>query len=256
MPKISKKQYPLLLTLVISILLLGLSSIAIVKAFISNGGNATDVIGQTDVDTGLITYTKHGANNGPKNNGFDSASYIAIDTTNHRLFVSDYENNRVLVFNLTVGNTLPDYVADNVLGQIDFTSGNNSLTQSTFNRPQGLAYDSTGNRLFVADSENNRVLVFNLTDGITNGEAAMNVLGASSFTSWGGGITQSKFYLTGLTYDGVSGRLFVADNIGARVLVFDVASITDGENAVNVLGQIDFTSLGVATTQNKLNEPN
>ena len=42
-------------------------------------------------------------------------------------------------------------------------------------------------------------------------------------------------------------RLFVSDGQGSgnhRVLVYDVASITNGENAVNVLGQADFTSSG------------
>ena len=47
---------------------------------------------------------------------------------------------------------------------------------------------------------------------------------------------------TGLTYESGSGRLYVSDGDNSRVLVFDVASITDGENAIDVVGQTTFTS--------------
>ncbi len=38
--------------------------------------------------------------------------------------------------------------------------------------------------------------------------------------------------------------MFTVDSTANRLLVFDVASITDGEAAINVLGQADFTSNG------------
>ena len=54
----------------------------------------------------------------------------------------------------------------------------------------------------------------------------------------------------GLIYDPAGNRLFVADFSNNRVMLFDVASITNGENAVNVLGQANFTS-GSACRQTK-----
>lgn len=47
----------------------------------------------------------------------------------------------------------------------------------------------------------------------------------------------------------------MADYINRRVMVFDVVSITDGENAVNVLGQLNFTSASGSNAINRLNYP-
>ena len=49
--------------------------------------------------------------------------------------------------------------------------------------------------------------------------------------------------------------LFVGDGNNARVMVFDISTITNGENATNVLGQPDFTTKTAATTQSKLSAP-
>ncbi len=50
------------------------------------------------------------------------------------------------------------------------------------NSPRRLAFDPSGNRLFVADYTNNRVMVFDV-GSITNGENAANVLGQTTFTT-------------------------------------------------------------------------
>ena len=45
-------------------------------------------------------------------------------------------------------------------------------------------------------------------------------------------------------FDSGNNRLFVGEADNNRVLVYDIAAITNGENAVNVLGQVNFTSGG------------
>lgn len=106
----------------------------------------------------------------------------------------------------------------------------------------GLAYDETGERLFVVDIYNSRVMVFDVAS-ITNGENAVNVLGQTNFTTWTSGTTQSKLdFPTDVSFDNANQILFVSDANNFRVLTFDVASITNGENAVNVIGQEDFVS--------------
>ncbi|MEG5097849.1 hypothetical protein, partial [Microcoleus sp. B13-B4] len=52
-----------------------------------------------------------------------------------------------------------------------------------------------------------------------------------------------------MTLNPCSQRLFVADNGNRRIMVFDVATVTIGEGAVNVLGQANFTTNTAATTQ-------
>ena len=73
------------------------------------------------------------------------------DTSNHRLFVSEPENNRILVFNLKSDDTLMDDIPDNVLGQLDFVTFTPGTTDSKFNMPQIIAYDPEDNLLFLSN---------------------------------------------------------------------------------------------------------
>jgi hypothetical protein len=166
---------------------------------------------------------------------------------NNTLYVNDGQNNRVLVFD--VASITNGENAVNVLGQADFASNGTGTTASTLNQPLTVVSDPSDNRLFVSDGENRRVLVFDVAS-ITNGENAVNVLGQADFTSRAFGIPAANNFPGqpfGLGYDPTNKRLFVSDSESARVLVFDVASISNNENAVNVLGQDDFTSSATGT---------
>lgn len=216
---------------------------------------ATDLLGQLDIDDNPI-YTQAVANNGSidvNDRGFNFPVFVELDSVGHRLFVSDMGNNRVLVFNLNASNQLLDRVADAVLGQPGFITGDLGLTDSTFNQPFGLEFDADSERLFVADAQNNRVLVFDVAV-IGNGEPAIKVLGQPDFETNAAGTTA-----TGMTFpvdmllDGT--RLFVAVPDNNRVLIFDVATIENGEPAVNVLGQPDLTMVTADTTDSKMNGP-
>jgi DNA-binding beta-propeller fold protein YncE len=192
--------------------------------------------------------------------GFDESklgpntSYI--DATNHILFVADADNNRVLVFYLNDDNVLVDYVPDNVLGQPNFTTFDPGTTQSTFNGPNGIAYDADNNKLFVADTNNNRIMVFDVST-INNGEDAVYVLGQPNFTTSEPGTTQSTFNSPySVDYDSARKILFISDVNNNRVLIFDVSFINNGEDAVYVLGQPNFTTFDPGTTQSTFNGPN
>ena len=67
----------------------------------------------------------------------------------------------------------------NVLGQATFTTALAATTASGMNTVGGPGYDLLRNRLFVPDRSNNRVLVFNLANGITNGLNASLRFGAT-----------------------------------------------------------------------------
>ena len=62
--------------------------------------------------------------------GFNNSQGITLDTTNHRMFVADSSNNRVLVFNLDSSNQVIDYTADFVLGQSNFINNSAATTQT------------------------------------------------------------------------------------------------------------------------------
>ncbi|MCK5017776.1 MAG: S-layer homology domain-containing protein [Candidatus Peribacteraceae bacterium] len=227
-------------------------------ATIVNGMSAMDGLGQSDgnLSDPIFMDSRNYANNYPNRIGMWWPDDVEIDTTNHRLFVEDSSNNRILVYNLDSNNDLVDNLPDYVLGQDDFYMRSTAQVTATGARvPSSLAYDAINNRLYVADSQRNRILVYD-TNTITNGEPAAYVLGQTSFTASSNGTTQSKIKLPwGLAYDEVRNYLFVSDCSNHRIMIFDVADITNGENAINVLGQTDFTTATSGTAKNKLKYP-
>ena len=101
------------------------------------------------------------------NNGglFPSASTlffpldVAVDNSGNVL-IADSNNNRVLVYLDPLNSNT---IADIVLGQPDFTStiiNNGGVTTSSLALPTDVKVDASGN-VFVADTANNRVLVYN-----------------------------------------------------------------------------------------------
>src|SRR5690606_18717120 len=97
----------------------------------------------------------------------------------------------------------------------------------TLNNPQGVFSDGT--RLFVADSGNHRVLIWNTMPSTT--ADADRVIGQSSMTATGanaGGISAATLSdPRSATY--AAGKLWVADFGNKRVLSWDGIPGTDGE---------------------------
>jgi len=227
-------------------------------ATLSDGEDAEDLIGQydeTSYTSPVPRYTKAAPGNAPNLFGLSGPRAVEIDPVRHRLFVADTLNSRVLMYELDSSNRLIDRIPDAVLGQGDFTTGTSVTTQAGVAGPGGLAWDSTTDRLFVSDTGNNRVLVYD-TATVTSGEPAITVLGQGDFTSSGSATAQNRLQSPGgLALDTAGRRLFVADRDNNRVVVFDVAAVTNGENAVNVLGQPDFVTADVNLTAASLTTP-
>jgi len=79
-----------------------------------------------------------------------------ITTDGTHLILADRNNNRVLIWNsLPEGNVEPDIV----LGQPDFRSNNPGSGLDNFNWPVSVATD--GQHIFVADTYNHRILIWN-----------------------------------------------------------------------------------------------
>lgn len=170
----------------------------------------------------------------------------AIVISNGRMVVADEGNNRVLIYNSVPSTGNPD--PDVILGQANMFSTlanqGGTASASTMSGPQAIATDGT--RLVVADTGNNRVLVFNDISVLVTGDAADSVLGQANATTTdpnAGGISAA-------TLDGPCGvnifgtRLSVCDRDNNRVLVFDdvTALLAFATSADLVLGQADFVS--------------
>jgi len=214
---------------------------------------ATVVLGQTDFTTNNYPAS-------PSQSNFISANSVAIDPVSGKLFVSDRAssgpvNNRVLRFGSALSLANGDS-AEAVLGQTNFTSSGDAVTQSGIDRPYGVFVDSSGN-LWMADRCNARVLRFDNAAAKADGANADGVLGQANFTSDGIATTQSGMNTPiSVLVDG-SGNLYVHDLNHSRVLIFNnAAGLADGANASNVLGAPDFTTASWSTTAQELGPPN
>jgi hypothetical protein len=181
----------------------------------------------------------------------------AITTCSGKLFVLDRGNNRVLVWNSVPNRSAAP--ADFALGQPDFqtvTSNTGGVSASSLSSSWGLSCHS--NRLVVADSFNNRVLVWN-TIPTMFAQAADVVLGQASFSgsaiNAGASVTgSSMFYVNDVFTDGE--RLFAADVNNHRVLIWsDVSSLVNNQPADIVLGQTDFINRLEATSATGMRQP-
>ena len=209
---------------------------------------ASYVIGQSDF-TSDVQVTNQ--------SGLRSFSKVTYDSVGSLLFATDAANSRVMVFDLS-GGLSNGMLASFVLGQSDFSTSATATNQSGMYFPTGVAYDETDRLFFVSDYANHRILVFNLSGGISNGMLASYVLGQSDFVSSALATNQSGLkYPFGLDYDSPSQRLFVVDYLNNRVLVFDFSSgISNGMLASYVLGQSDFSTSATATNQSGFKYPN
>ena len=146
--------------------------------------------------------------------------------------------------------------AASVLGQPDFDSGEvnqgGTLGPTTLNRPQGISLDRITGKVFVADTSNNRVLRYSSTAALATGAAAEAVFGADDLSTVQSGQTANRFVNpAGISVD-AAGRLWVADNINNRVLMFlDASNRESGAAADGLLGAKTFeiNPAGDAATQ-------
>jgi sugar lactone lactonase YvrE len=181
-------------------------------------------------------FTTNTANKGGVSaSSLNHPSGLAVDG-NANLYVADTQNNRVLEYDNPAVN---DAIADHVLGQSNFiTNGTSTPTDSNLNLPNGLAVDGSNN-LFVADTNNNRVLKFEspLTNSIAD-----QVFGQPNFTTSTPPVTPSASSLNqpqGVALD-LAGNLYVADTANYRALAY-LAPLTN-TIADHVYGQVNLTS--------------
>jgi hypothetical protein len=181
---------------------------------IVSGANANFVVGQPDFGTTTAGVTQA-----------KTANPFGVWTDGTRLVVADTDNNRVLIWNTFP--TVSGQLADLVVGQPDFTTSSSGNGTQKMNSPRGVCSD--GQRLFVADAANNRVLIFSPFPS-TNNPAAVGVLGQSNFTNVTANDDDQNGVNDGTPSDrtmsapegltAIGNQLFVSDPGNNRVLVF------------------------------------
>jgi DNA-binding beta-propeller fold protein YncE len=197
---------------------------------IGNAPTASYVLGQPDFTTAVP---------GAGSTGMFFPIDVTCDPSRHRLFVDDYQNSRILVFDTTPGTLASGEAASYVIGQSDFTSTGAATTQTRLARPRGSSLDATSGKLFVADTDNNRVLVFDTAALAANGPSATLVLGQSDFVSSGFGSGAAGFGPVSTVYDASNKMLFVGS---ISISGYDMTAPTNGESATLTFGGIGTVS--------------
>ncbi len=202
------------------------------------------------------------------------AGGLAFDSASN-LYIADPANNRVLSLASPLSNSIPSFFG-RVLGQASFAhNGVNLIDGAGFSTPWGIAPDKSvsPNRLYVADSQNSRVLGYaNIAEAQGTDpflHPADAVFGQPDLFSY----YPNQFDSTA-TYDPTagtlayptaavvdsSGNLFVADTGNSRVLVFlnpleygqafgFLANLVIGQNGSFTTGQDgNFTAAGCPAT--------
>ena len=214
---------------------------------ITNGSEALAVFGQPDFTTRSL--------GGLGRQKLASMNGTVLDEKHQRLFVTDGDNNRIMVWDVhpeRMGE-VPEAIV--VLGQADFFSNDPGLGPDGFDDPGSILYDVATDRLFVADTGNHRILVFEAApEQLQVGMDASEVLGQPDFSSNEAGIGRDRFSRpTRLSYDERYERLLVTDSGNQQLLFFagDPNALRTGAEATHVLGQPDFTSRGQRTDLKK-----
>ena len=108
---------------------------------------------------------------------------VSWDATNQRLYAADPDHHRVLAWTLADGGGIVDGSdPDLVLGECSDGAGDGAIDACGMAGPTDVAIDEENRRIFVSDTQHNRVLVFD-DNQLYSGAAAYAVLGQSTLTT-------------------------------------------------------------------------
>ncbi|MGV7226900.1 MAG: fibronectin type III domain-containing protein [Nitrosopumilus sp.] len=162
------------------------------------------------------------------NDDFQNPTNMVIDNTDQMLYVSDTGNDRIIIFELVTGNTCPsgtDEVVDGVCFVEEF--GSTGTDEGEFDEPRGLAYDDTNDLLYVSDTDNDRIQIFEIVEGNTcpsgTDEVVDGVCFVEEFGSKGDGDGEFDSPM-GIALDTTNDLLLVADSNNDRIQAFELSS--------------------------------
>jgi hypothetical protein len=193
-----------------------------------------------DFVLGQPNLSSNGSNAGTPTAGLNGP--LGVFAGNNRLLVADTGNHRVLIWNLPI--TQNQEVPSIVLGQADFMSnspeGGAMAAANNLKSPSAVFADDS--HIYVSDSGNNRILIWN-TLSPANGQTADVVVGQPDFMTTTAPSSTSNLKLgnpQGLQSYG--SRLYAVDTSSNRVIYWDPIPLGLNQPAVGVLGQPDLDS--------------
>ncbi len=186
-----------------------------------------------EISPGGVVTTLAGSIWGGSSNGTGTAALfygpdgVAVDGSGN-VYVADFGNN-------LIRKIAPGAVVTTLAGSMAYGSSNGVGTAASFNGPQGVAVDASGN-VYVADRYNNMIRV------ITSGGLVSTLAGTSSPGSANGTGTGASFYWPqGVAVDG-AGNVYVGDSLNNLI-----RKITPGGMVSTLAGQAGVTGATNAT---------
>ena len=188
--------------------------------------STTDSISAFDDDGDWkFTFGESGSSDGD----FRNPSGMVVNDSDQILYVADTENNRIQIFELTDGDNCPSGTDEIVNDEVCFVEefGSSGNDDGEFDEPSGLAYDEDNDLLYVADTENNRIQVFEIVSGNTCPSGTDEIIDGVCFVEEFGssGNDDGEFNSpSGLSLDLENGKLYVADTDNHRIQVLSAPS--------------------------------
>ncbi|KKS44617.1 MAG: NHL repeat containing protein [candidate division CPR1 bacterium GW2011_GWA2_42_17] len=214
---------------------------------------ASVAIGQQDlVTTSANQGGSVGANtlNFASTQGRGGSMYVGADG---KIFLADTSNNRVLIYNSIP--TADNASADVVVGQPNMTSNtanNGGIGANTLKIPTGVYSDGT--KLYVSDTGNHRVLIYNSIPTADNASADVVVGQPNMTSSTANGIGADDLASPYAVYFN-DAKLYITDLQDYRISVYNSVPTSNGASADEALCQpnpdsaLGYTGAGEDNTQ-------
>ena len=178
------------------------------------------IIREVDLTSGVITTVAGNGGSGISGDGgpataaqIGTVTGLAVDNAGH-LFLADSSNSVVREVDLS------SHVITTVAGQqpqnAGFSGDGGPATAAQLNQPTGLAVDSAGNFLYIADQSNKRIRKVNLTLG-TPTISTIAGKATANFSGDGGLATAAELYAPRSVVLDSAGNLYIADTNNYRV---------------------------------------
>lgn len=205
---------------------------------LSNGQAAKVVVGQASFTSSAAALSATGL----------STPYSSVSVSGSQLYISDYGNNRVLVFNgIPTSNGASAVYA---LGQPNLITNTAGVSATTMSGPQSPVV--SGNQLFAAEFNNSRIDIYNAIPTASPGTISV-VAGQANNTSSVCGVSSAASLCLPETVSVAGGKMVVADAGHNRVMIWNSIPTVDGTAANLVLGQPNFTSFASGVSATSLN---
>ncbi|MEX0862018.1 fibronectin type III domain-containing protein, partial [Nitrosopumilus sp.] len=158
--------------------------------------------------------SKFGSSNSADSSYLGSAKGIVVQDTTRNIFVSSIDNDSISVFSS----------AGSFLYKFNSFDGNDN-----FKNPTNMVIDNSNKMLYVSDSGNDRIIVFELVTGTTCPSGTVESVDGVCFVKKFGssGTANGKFdEPAGLAFDSVNDLLYVAESDNNRIQIFKIVDGT------------------------------